>query len=101
MAKQKERSEVEHLRSENRNLKSQVRNLKKQLSRKEKREVQFLELEEQVKDFEIEIEQVKLEPPKSEKCPKCSHSVEVVDLGIKLLLKCKNCNHRETRKKSG
>lgn len=99
MAKQKEKSELEHLRSENRMLKSEIRNLKKQVGRANKKDRREAYLEKELKEYIIKEEQEQYEV-KGKSCPKCKGILETVDLGVRILEKCSTCGHRMTIKKS-
>lgn len=94
--KQKERSEAEYLRSIVRNLKSENRNLRKQLGRNNKRAHQYEDLEEQIQELALIETPVEV----NKKCPKCKGKLKTSDLGIKLFIKCEDCNYRETKKKT-
>lgn len=98
MAKQKERSEVEHLRSVNKTLKSEIKHLKKEIARYNKRAHQYEDLEE--REIEVELEKVVDEPHHFTKviCPDCSGDVEKVELGNRLLNRCTKCKWRKSSK---
>lgn len=95
MSKTKERSEVEYLRSENKRLKSENRHLKRQLGKTDKK----------VKAYEAHLDLVEPELPETEVsdnrsiCTKCGDNQEVVDLGVRILIVCSNCNTRKSFKK--
>jgi hypothetical protein len=96
MAKQKDRSEVEHLRGEVKNLKAQVRHLKKELARKQKRQHQYEDLEEREKDLEETLVAEIIEDVS--RCPKCAAKLEETNIGVRILVRCESCDYRETKK---
>jgi len=100
MAKTKERSELEHLRAENKSLKSQVRHLKKEVARKQKRENQYADLEEREKELEeIETTDESISLYKEPNgCPKCGSQLEETNIGVRILVRCTSCEHRQSKK---
>jgi len=97
MTKSKDRSEAENLRGIIRNLRAENKHLKKQLSRKDKRAFQYEDLEDKLRDIETKEEYVEVEV---NKCPKCKGKIKNIELGARILIKCDNCNYRETKKHS-
>jgi len=99
MAKQREKSEVEHLRAENRKMKAELRNLKKQVNRTNKRAHQFEDLEERLAEQTLEEKSSDYIVVDNTACPKCSKGkIETIDLGIRKLVRCDNCEYKETWK---
>lgn len=99
MAKQKERSELEHLRSVNKTLKSEIKHLKKEIARYNKRAHRYDDLEEREADEQLE-EQVKetLVPATKTSCPECSAVTETSEIGNRVLVRCTNCKWRKSQK---
>lgn len=98
MAKQKERSEVEHLRSTLKSQRSQIKNLKKELDRARKRSFASDDLEERLADQMIEEDFKERElVSKEERCPECNNTVEIVAMGTRQGIFCE-CGFRRTRK---
>lgn len=96
MAKKDKGSELEYLRGLVRSQKSIIKSLKKELSRSTKRSQQYQDLEERIAEDTVEEEKPFF--IESEKCPKCSKKIEVVDLGIRKLIVCTDCNYKRSRK---
>lgn len=98
MAKQKERSEVEHLRSTIKNQRSQIKNLKKEVERARKRSFQSDDLEERLAENMIEEEfEENEEISKTERCPECNNTIEIVEMGTRVGIFCE-CGYRRTKK---
>ena len=98
MAKQKERSEIEHLRSTIKNQRSQIKNLKKEVERARKRSFQTEDLEERLAESMIEEEfQETKELSETERCPECNNVVEIVEMGKRVGIFCE-CGYRRTKK---
>jgi uncharacterized protein YlxW (UPF0749 family) len=96
MPKKVERNELEYLRSENRRLKSENRNLKKQVNRTNKKVKAY---EENIDMAEPEVSEDVIEQEELLKCSRCMGTIEVVDLGIRILMTCVSCGTRKTHKK--
>lgn len=101
MAKQKEKSELEHLRGELRKLRSENRNLKKRIGRLDKRSHDLDEREEQIQEFELESEKFELTTTVNlkDKCPKCVGKLKATDIGPRIIRNCDTCKYREVKKK--
>lgn len=98
VAKQKERSELEHLRSTIKNQRSQIKNLKKEIERARKRSYQYNDFEERLAETMIEEEHKELSiVSKTEKCPECGNEVENIELGSRIGIFCE-CGYRRTKK---
>lgn len=98
--KQKEKSEVEYLRAENRKLKSELRHLKKQLGKSNKK-VKRYENHIDLVDPEISQDLIDKAEFVANPCPRCGSPMKKIDLGIKFLYICEDCNIRESVKKNG
>ena len=96
MARSKGRSEIEELRGENRSLRSENRQLKRTVSRLEKRKKHTEDLEDMIQEMAV---QEPSEKPVMTGCLDCGGKLESVDLGVREIIKCSNCNKRVTRKK--
>ncbi len=97
MAKQKERSEIEHLRSTIKTQRSQIKNLKKEVERARKRSFQTEDLEERLAESMIEEEYEENEIVSvTAKCPKCGNKVESVELGSRVGVFC-DCGYRKSK----
>lgn len=95
MSKQRERSELEHLRAENRTLKKQIKHLKKQLSHKEKREHLYEDISEEIEDQGMEEDIA----PKGKSCELCGKGVLVREkMGARILTKCTTCTYSKFTK---
>lgn len=98
LAKQRERSELEHLRSTVKNQRSQIKNLKKELDRHSKRAHNYHDMEERIAENMIEEEFKEIELiSKDEHCPDCNEKVEIVQLGARIGIFCE-CGYRRTKK---
>lgn len=92
----KQHSEIDHLRSENRRLKSENRHLKKVLKHTEK----WKNIKEDVHSEEIDGEEVVV-IERVDECPKCQDGqLRFIDLKYVKLFKCSNpkCDYREKTK---
>ncbi len=93
LVKQRDSSELEHLRGIIRNLRSENKSLKKQLSRSQKRERQ---IEDDISDNDIpdsdvhDIWQEEIITP-GFRCERCQSSYKPLDLGSRVLHICLNC----------
>lgn len=99
MAKKQKDDELEYLRGLTRKLKSENRHLKKELSRKSKRPIVDEELEQEVQEQLLEEEQTEEQLLHKKLCVKCkSDNIDITDLGIRVLIVCDSCGHREVKK---
>ena len=96
MAKQKDSSELEHLRGELRKLKSENRNLKKQLSRYEKRVRNYENTIGEREEEELEAITPQFEQ-ETHRCPNCQAKIEPAHLGVRILLRCQCGYHRSVK----
>lgn len=98
MTKNKERSEVEHLRGVVKSQRATIKQLQKEVTRLTKREHLHEDLElklaEQLVEEEVEETKVML---KREKCPECGDEIEVTPLGAKKLFTCTSCKYRKLK----
>lgn len=101
MAKNKDRSEVEHLKGIIRQQKSIIKNLRKSVSRKNKKERNVEELEQALAEeyLKEEAEEIQIPIKQKDRCSKCQGETEEVDLVVKWLVICQSCDFRFTRKK--
>lgn len=98
MAKKRERSSEEYLRGIVKQQRSLIKHLKKEAGRSTKRAHQYHDLEDRLSEEMIEQEtQIEQEFVKEEKCPNCKGKLEVITLGPKTLVICKDCKYRKTR----
>jgi ribosomal protein L37AE/L43A len=90
MAKKKSRSEVEYLRGLIRQQLKEIKKLKKQNNRNTKRKVA-------IDSWEVPEQEEQPKVLAKNKCPKCnSEDVKTLNLGIKKILVCNECNFRKT-----
>jgi hypothetical protein len=94
MAKKKDHAEVEHLRGLNRQLIKKVKQLQKEVGRSQK------QVEKKIAEYNNFVEPSEEEVYNQVNCSKCkSSNISVIDLKIKTVKVCLECEHRETIKK--
>jgi len=86
------RGHLRQLKSENKNLRRQVTRLEKQLARQP---IESIEDEDNTPELPDSWNSSEI----PNRCPKCGKEAQVIDLVIKKVLSCKNCNYRSALKK--
>lgn len=102
MTKQKDRSELEHLRGENRRLKSENRHLKRVVKQSNRKVAQIEGLISDSEDLKEEIEHAKIaEASGAPICIECSGTQvnTLVSLPHKTIFFCTDCGKRSSVKK--
>lgn len=97
MAKNKSRSETEHLKGIIKNQRSIIKNLKKEVSRHGKRAEIYNDLEEKITESMIEEDMEEQIFESKHSCPNCQSELEVIKLPNRDLFMCE-CGYRKTRK---
>lgn len=96
--KDKGEGELESLRGIVRNQKALIKNLRKELARVHKRKHQYENYLDDVEEQHLE-EECKDAELVRKKCPTCSKGdIVLVDLGIRKIYNCNNCEFREVKK---
>lgn len=87
MAKKKTHDKFEHIKGENRRLRKKVKTLQKELQRALH------------SDFEKLYEEDEVEHPERNEagCPKCGKELQSLELGIKTIILCKECDYRKVK----
>lgn len=90
--KNKSKNETEHLNG-------LVRQLKKQLKRLVKENLQLRkELNKSnVEHSDYDIDEQEEDRVSQDKCPMCKGKLNSIDLGLKVVISCKECGYRETK----
>lgn len=101
MARSRSKNDVEYYRGLVQQLKAEVRNLKKQLGNSNKKVQTYQEHMSDHAEFEIEKEVSEKKPipaTPSNRCPQCQAKIEEVHIGVRILINCKACGFRLTKK---
>lgn len=100
MPKVKERSELEFLKATVRQQRSLIKQLRKEISRHTKRAHQYSDLEEKQLEIDSIAEAEKSQPIVKVKdpCPRCGAPLELVEIGVKILIRCSSCEYRTIKK---
>jgi primase-polymerase (primpol)-like protein len=106
--KNRERSEVEHLKSVIRGLEKQINELKKQVGQANKKVGRVKKTLQRDKEAHSLLQEYILNESVSEQkvlnnelCPTCNEAVVPVNLGARLLITCSSCGYRKAVKTSG
>lgn len=100
MAKSKHKNELEHLKGTVRQLKSVIRSLKENLYKPDKKRRHVNELNEDLATQLIQDEEQDKILINDNKCPNCPKGkLETIDLNIKKMIICNECNFRKLEKK--
>lgn len=92
MARNKEKSELEHLRGQNRQLRKQVKSLQKQLGRHQK-EIKNLKVNESPDKDRLPMS---YQEEEFDACPVCDGELRYIDMKIKTVVNCSSCEYRRT-----
>lgn len=98
MAKSKDRSDTEALKAIIRHQKKVIKQLTKDVNRANKKHSREEDLENDLQEYILK-EAAEQNKDTSNNCPKCQGTLEISDLGIRILSRCVNCGHRSSSKK--